>query len=947
MKHLSSLVVVMMLFGLKAESQSIKGKLLDLTESRPLAGARLNLRSIRDTTNVRNVVADSMGVFRFTSIPVDSFYITVYFIGYEEYRQIVATSDSLPDQDLGTLFIPKSTTELTGVTVAAKTPPTQQKGDTIQYNASQYKVNPDATVEDLVKKAPGITVGRDGTVTAQGEQVRKVTIDGKDFFGDDASAALRNLPADIVDKIQVFDRLSDQAQFTGVDDGNAQKSLNIVTKAGLKNGQFGRFFAGYGTDDRYQAGGNVSFFKGDRRISFVGLSNNINQQNFGSQDLLGVTSSGSGRGGQQGGGRPGGGGQGNFQIPQQNGISKTNSIGVNYGDKWGKKVDIAGSYFFNNSTLDNNRDANTRNFVKPDSVLVRQENSASHTENFNHRASLRIEYRIDSSNTVIVTPSFSFQRNKARSSSFQTNAYELENGFLSSAENNRYNVNSGFSFNNNILFRHQFAKRGRTISFNFNQSFNDRDGFTYQESYTTNASAKNDSVIQYSDNMTRGRTLSANIIYTEPVGKGQLQLNYNPSVTKNKADKETYSYDRAGGTGYTVFNPSQSNDLDNDYNTQSTGLTYRIGDRDKQFAVGMNYQYSTLESDQQLPFVSKISRNFSNFLPNLQWRTKISPRSSIRVFYRSGVNAPSVNQLQDVLDISNPLSVSRGNTDLKQQYTHTLNARYTFTNTQLGQSLFANVFLQKTNDYVTNAIYTAFNDSILTPEFTLTRGGQLYQPVNLDGYYNLRSMVAFGQPVAFIKSNVNLNAEFRYSRTPGFSNNVSTITNVYYYSGGVGVASNISEYIDFNLAYNVGYSRSNNTLQPDRVITSVLRVAALQFNLLSKKGWFLQNDLSNQVNSGLSDGFNQNFWLWNMGAGKKFLANRRAELKLSVFDLLGENQSITRTLENTEIRDERNTVLQRYFMLTFTYNLKNFGTAKSATPGRERNTNFPQGGRRF
>jgi hypothetical protein len=330
MKKLSLFVLALFALVTAAESQSIRGKLLDLTESRPLSGATLSLRSIRDTNDVRNAVADSLGVFRFNALPQDSFFIIVRFIGYEEYRQIVSVTDSLPDVDLGTLFIPRSSTELTRVVVNSKTPPTQQKGDTIQYNASQYKVNPDATVEDLVKKAPGITVGQDGTVTAQGEQVRKVTIDGKDFFGDDASAALRNLPADIVDKIQVFDRLSDQAQFTGVDDGNSQKSLNIVTKSGLKNGQFGRFYAGGGTDKRYQAGGNVSFFKGDRRLSFVGLANNINQQNFGSQDLLGVTSTGGGRGG-QGGGRPGGGGggQGNFQIGQQNGISRTNSIGVN------------------------------------------------------------------------------------------------------------------------------------------------------------------------------------------------------------------------------------------------------------------------------------------------------------------------------------------------------------------------------------------------------------------------------------------------------------------------------------------------------------------------------------------------------------------------------------------------------------------------------------------
>src|SRR5205814_4036636 len=228
--------------------------------------------------------------------------------------------------------------QLGEVTVITKTPPTQQKGDTIQYNASQYKVNPDANAEDLIKKVPGITVDKQGNVTAQGDQVRKVTIDGRDFFGDDATAALRNLPAEIIDKIQVFDRLGDQAQFTGFDDGNTQKAVNIVTKANMRNGQFGRLYAGYGTDDRYSAGGNVSFFKDSRRISLVGLANNVNQQNFATQDLLGVTSSGGNRGGFggfgggqagnriQGGNRGGGGnfggfgsGQGNFLVGQQSG----------------------------------------------------------------------------------------------------------------------------------------------------------------------------------------------------------------------------------------------------------------------------------------------------------------------------------------------------------------------------------------------------------------------------------------------------------------------------------------------------------------------------------------------------------------------------------------------------------------------------------------------------
>ncbi|RYZ15575.1 MAG: hypothetical protein EOP49_52875, partial [Sphingobacteriales bacterium] len=316
-----------------AGAQSIKGKLADPADNKPLQGATLALTPLKDSLAVKQAVSDSSGQFIFNGITPDTFNLSVSFIGYEEFKQVIVLTDSIPNLDLKTIYVPKASLQLGGVTVISKAAPVVQKGDTTQFSAGQFKVNPDATTEDLIKKMPGITVDKDGTVTAQGEQVRKVTIDGKEFFGDDAAAALRNLPSDIVDKIQVFDRLSDQAQFTGVDDGNAVKALNIVTKSGLRNGQFGRIYAGIGSDGRYTAGGNVSTFSGDRRISIVGNFNNINQQNFGSQDLLGVTSSGGNRGGgnrggsRGGGGRPGGGGNfgggENFQVGQQSGISKT------------------------------------------------------------------------------------------------------------------------------------------------------------------------------------------------------------------------------------------------------------------------------------------------------------------------------------------------------------------------------------------------------------------------------------------------------------------------------------------------------------------------------------------------------------------------------------------------------------------------------------------------
>lgn len=925
-------------FVLISHSQTIKGKLVDLVDSRPLAGATLTLSSAKDSLKTKFAVSDTAGIFRFDNLDFDTYYVQVAFIGYESYRQLASISDSIPSVDLGTIFVPKTSTTMTGITVTAKTPPAQQKGDTIQYNASQFKVNPDATVEDLVKKAPGITVDRDGTVTAQGEQVRKVTIDGRDFFGDDASAALRNLPAEIVDKIQVFDRLTDQAQFTGVDDGNAQKAINIVTKSGMQNGQFGRVYAGYGTDERYNAGGNMSFFKKDRRISIVGLTNNVNQQNFGSQDLLGLTSSG-GRGGGRGGGGGGwGGGGGGFTIGQQSGISRTNALGINYSDRWGKKIQVSGSYFFNNSNLTNDRLTNSQSLAKPDSILFSDENSVSRTNNYNHRVNFRMEYEIDSNNTIIVTPNISWQKNKARTNTSQTNYYNLATGQLSELLNSRNSMNEGVNFNNNFLYRHRFGKRGRTISFNLNTSFNNRDGDTFQESYATyfGSGGKNDTLEQYTSNITQGRTISTNIVYTEPIGKkGSLQLNYNPSFTSNKADQETFRFDNVSDK-YSIFDTTLSNVFDNTYNRQNAGITYRIGDRDMNFSVGVNYQSSKLESEQIFPNRADINRGFRNVLPSMFLRMKLSAKSNIRLFYRTSVDPPSVNQLQNVINITNPLRVSTGNAELDQEYTHRFGGRYTFTNTRLGQSFFANVFAQMTNDYVTNAIYTAFQDSVLAPGIILYRGSQLTKPVNLDGFWSVRSFFTFGQPINAIKSNINVNAGLSYSTTPGLANGVKTKTEVYNYSLGAVIASNISEYVDFNISYSANFNQARNEQQPQLNQDYVTQVAGVQFNLLSKSGWFLQNDLSNQTFTGLAEGYNPSFWLWNMAVGKKIFKNRRGELKASVFDLLKQNESVSRNVSGLEIVDERNTVLQQYFMLTFTYSLKNFGKANTGRQGGNR-----------
>ena len=548
----------------------------------------------------------------------------------------------------------------------------------------------------------------------------------------------------------------------------------------------------------------------------------------------------------------------------------------------------------------------------------------------------------------MISPNFSFQSNKSTKYLLGTNSYSPTD-LISKSLNNTDNKTSGYNFNNNILYRHSFAKKGRTLSVNFNTALNDKEGDTYVQSinnyYKTTGNVK-DSLQQYTNLLTNGYQLSANISYTEPIGKkGQLQFNYSPSYVKSNSDQAVFQYDYTGGK-YSIFDDSLSNKFDNVTTKQSVGTSYRVGDRNNMFSVGLTYQYTELTSNRTYPTAASISKTYNNVLPNLMWNKKINAKNSIRVFYRASTTTPSVTQLQDVYNNNNPLFITAGNPTLKQQFGNTLSGRYTYTNTGKSKSFFANVFLQQNSNYITNATYTASKDSVLNSSVTLYKGSQLSKPVNMDGYWSVRSFLTYAMPLKFMKSNLSINGGLTYSKIPGLLDNVKNLSRSYTYNMGAVIASNISEFIDFNINYSVNFSDAKNSIQPQLNNKYFSQSAGAQLNLLSKKGWFIQNDLTHQRYSGLTDGFNQNYWLWNAGIGKKFLKKQQAELKLTVFDLLKQNQSITRTVTESYIQDVQNQVLQQYFMLTFTYNLKNFGTAKTTSNNSNTDRMGGQGGYR-
>jgi uncharacterized membrane protein YgcG len=921
-----------------SQSSSIKGTLRDADTARFLGKASVKLTAVTDSSKSRFTTADEKGVFRFADVLPGAYQLLFSYTGYQPQTRKVTVSNSAID--LGEVLLVKKDMTLDNVVVVGKVPPARQRGDTTEFNAAGLKVNPDATTEDVLRKAPGITI-ENGQVTAQGEQVRRITIDGRQYFGDDATAALRNLPAELIDKIQVFERMSDQAQLTGFDDGSGYKAINIVTKANMRNGQFGRLYGGYGTDDRYAAGGNVNIFKKDTRINVIGLFNNINQQNFSGEDLLGVSGQannagrggGGGTGGRPtgggGGGRPGGGGGGgNFQVGQQPGIATTNAVGINYSDLWlKKKMEVTGSYFFNNSSTIADRQTKRQLFLPGDTTQNYAERNYSVTDNYNHRITARAEYKIDSNNTLIISPNISFQSNKFDNDLLGTNTTATGN-FINGTANLRTTKSTGFNLRNEITYRHGFQKRGRSISVSLNNNINNRQSDTRLDAISTffkTGQLSNDTLRQFTDLSTISNSISTNIAYTEPIGKkSQIQINYNPQVTRNTADQKNLLFDKAA-QDYVILDTTQTNVFDNQVKVQNAGLTYRLGDRDNQFSAGLNYQITQLISNQTFPIKASVNKKFFDWLPNIQWRKQLDKQTNLRISYRGSVNPPSVNQLQNVFNISNPLFITTGNPLLVQSFNHFATARINKTNTIKGRSLFGGVFATKIDKFVTNGTWLAASDSLLEKDVILRKGAQLSKPVNLNGYYNVRSFFSYGFPIKPIKSNLNLNVGVNYLRTPGIINNIVNYSNSYAYNAGINVASNISEFIDFNLSYSATFNNVVNTIQANLNNRFYYHTAGVKVNLLTKSGWFVLNDLTNQVFSGLADGFNQDFWLWNVSAGKKMLKNNRGEVKLAVFDLLRQNQSVVRNIGETFIEDVQTQVLQQYFMLTFTYTLRNFG----------------------
>lgn len=908
---------------------SISGNIIDAKDKSGLIGVNIVLKNLNDSTKILGVSSDFEGGFSIQNIEKGNYTLNISYIAYKTISKIINVND---DVDLKTIELAEDGKLLKEVVIEEKIIRVQQLGDTSQFNANAFKTNKDATTEDLLQKMPGVT-SENGTVKVNGEEVKRVLVDGKPFFGDDPRTAIQNLPADIVDKIQVFDKLSDQSAFTGFDDGSGEKTINIVTKNGIGNAKFGKVFAGYGgPDNRYNAGANFSTFKGDRRFSILAMSNNINQQNFNIQDLVGATSSGTSGSGSRGSGRRGNSTLGNFLVGQQNGIATTSALGLNYSDKIGKqkKVSISGSYFFN-GTKNVNENTTIRNYIlENDSSLVYNETQNVTSKNFNNRVNVRIEYAIDSSNSITFTPSISTQNYASSSILDATNTRNSE-ALESSTQNNQTSKQFGINFSNNILYQHKFEKKGRTISLNLNTTANtkktNKDLFTYNTSLI-DTTDNTDSIDQKSLLKTKTYTIGGSIVYTEPIKKyGQLSVNFSPSFTKTTSLKNTDNFDLLTNE-YSLMDTALSNQFINTYLTYKAGVAYRYNNQKLNWMIGLDGQSALLRSEQLTPNNIFVNKNFLSLLPSANLNYKFSKTENIRFFYRTTTNPPSITNLQNVIDNSNSLILTAGNPNLKQNFSQSLGIRYGRANTTKATNLFIYANATNTINYVANATTIFTKDTTINDVFAIA-GTQFIQPINLSGYWNTRTFITYGFPVSKLKSNMNVNGGFVYTRMPTLINNARNNSNTYTVNAGFSFSSNISTKIDFTISYAANYNIIKNTLQTQNNSNYFNHTASARFNYQFWKGFVFNTSVSNSLNAGGSAAYNTSFWLLNTSLAYKLLKNESLELKFSANDILNQNKNITRNVTDAYTEDVQSTALRRYFMGTITYTFKKLDATAS------------------
>ncbi|HZF65646.1 MAG TPA: TonB-dependent receptor, partial [Chitinophagaceae bacterium] len=648
MKNLSLLSLLLtLLFQSQAQKLNgiVRGSLKDSATTQALSDATVSIVHTRDSALVSFTLSAKGGNFELKNLAPGSYFLLVHHQGYRLFRKSFSITESAPVFDVGQVRLSQEFKTMREVVVNDYTP-IKVKGDTITYYANAFPLSrPNATAEELLKRLPGIIVEKNGIIKAHGENVQKVYVDGKEFFNNDPKLATRNLNADMIERVEVYDDLSEQAKFSGIDDGSRSKAINLKLKKEKKQGVFGRASVGSGTDNRYEAGLTANYFKGASKLSVVARTNNINNLGSTANDQVGIPSSNNFSNNSS---------LGSALVGSAPGINNNSTTGVNYSDLWGKNTEITTSYYFNNLTNINNSKSFRQSFF-PDSIFRSQEADVE-SNNQSHRINVRVVQAIDSSSSIIYAPAISFQNTETnRQDSSETHL--MAGKYLTPLNDSRTireQRGAGTFLTNNLTYRKRFAKGGRTFSITLTNTNNNmqKSGQTdARMGRYVNGSKASDSLIRQKNSIHhQASSRGASISYTEPVAPDKfVEINYQHTYDGNLSDREALDWN-SNNSKYDLINPQQSNNFKNANVSDRIGSNFRVVKKKYNYQLGLAAQSITLQS-RDLTKDSTIEQTFTNLFPAATLNYQFARSKSLRIQYRGRTDQPNISQLQPIRDV--------------------------------------------------------------------------------------------------------------------------------------------------------------------------------------------------------------------------------------------------------------------------------------------------------
>jgi hypothetical protein len=615
-------------------------------------------------------------------------------------------------------------------------------------------------------------------------------------------------------------------------------------------------------------------------------------------------------------------------VNPSGGVTETEAWGANYQDKWGEKVDISGSYFYNKG--DNISLTNTyqQYYLGNNSGQQYDQSSKDTSTNINHKFNAKVVYKLSPRASFFYLPSFSMQDNVGKTlDTSQTMAEAVEINSLGQ----RFNSDLvGLKATSNLMFRLNGEKRGRSLFIQWKNEMDRTKGNNQLNAVNENVNQSVLNIDQKGDLDEDLDGLKASVMFSEPIGKKGLGLfaTYDYSNSINVMNQKMLS-------GVIDNPPGQLDSLlsvqyNNDWTTQTVGIGSRKFGRKGGFVVRVNYELAELTNDQTIPIAENRSQGFNNILPFALYRARLKNKASWFSMYRTYTSKPTAQQLSPVVDNSNPLQLTQGNTQLVQQYGHWLMSKYNFANTNKDVVFYAMVNGGWSNNFIGQSIYTATRDldSSLN-SVVLSKGTQLTQPVNLDGQYSLNTFVTYGMPISSLKSNLNMNVSTRLSNIPSMINLVKSNTLNQSYEMGLVLSSNISEELDFTLSSKTAYNLSENSLNSDLDNIYWVQTNKIKLDWVTPIGLTFRTNFRYQNFYGLGSDLDNTVMLWTAGLGKQLFNNKRGEIQLSVFDILNQNNNISQNFYDSYYEATNRNVLTRYFMVNFSYNIRKFREDKT------------------